>query len=790
MSLKREDGERLLRRYEAPAYPNLFFVGSCDRRITFYSQQVRALELVHALHLAQRFRPNDRIAVIGGGAAGLTAALALRTLERRVEVFEEAEELLHRQAGSPRMLDPRIYEWPRAGALDVSADLPILTWSRGTADATRATLLEAFGRLEAIMATEQGALSLHTGVRIASAERIGASWRVTPEGGAPQAFTKVIVAAGFGNEQGVGSAAVQDYWSKTGPPQPTAANARCLISGVGDGGLTDMMAILVANFEHRAFTEHFLNLVSAEELAAAVERAETAAAAPGGDLQAEYDAHVAPVLVAWGVPQGLRRMLRADRRMVINAEAGTLLVQGEASKLNQVMAYALAMVASAQAEDRLVVAGGRLLGAQPSGNQTLVDGPTLPDGGLAGAFDLVVVRHGPRRTAHLSWLEGKYEAFLAHRKALAVDDEGSIRPPRLLDDTYDFFHSALDRLYAAPEKLERAHAREQRERLIILQVDQATRAIVERGALRLEEAISGSITGLEVHLIGGPAEFGDFAPQLGRALRCASQRVNVTCAGPDLQAWRSFAPWAAQRASPLPTPFSPVVAPAPGALADLLDRVLLKQLDKALEPLWATDSCQELGPVHPTVRAAIQPVWDSWLQALREDAGLRQDVLRLLWKVEDDNPAWDGDVGCVPRLAAALVLMLASSLAIEGLAPKATGRPANLEFAHGLALGSGCRTKAGKNVDNCDDPNEWDADILMLSAATELEFQTAGYLDAAGGDPLRSLTSASRVAPALVKNNKRWRDRLAGPLAEWVSAVQAEWSEFRTRQNEGVARLQ
>lgn len=92
-------------------------------------------------------------------------------------------------------------------------------------------------------------------------------------------------------------------------------------------------------------------------------------------------------------------------------------------------------------------------------------------------------------------------------------------------------------------------------------------------------------------------------------------------------------------------------------------------------------------------------------------------------------------------------------------------------------------------MDNCDDPNEWDADILMLSSATELSFQTAGYLDAAGGDPLRSLAGASRVAPALVKNDRRWRDQLSGPVTEWVAAVQAEWAEFRARQDEGVTGL-
>jgi hypothetical protein len=62
---------------QAPDQPNLFVIGAYDSRITFYSQQVRALELVHALQHQGRLRGGMRIAVVGGGAAGTTAAAAV-----------------------------------------------------------------------------------------------------------------------------------------------------------------------------------------------------------------------------------------------------------------------------------------------------------------------------------------------------------------------------------------------------------------------------------------------------------------------------------------------------------------------------------------------------------------------------------------------------------------------------------------------------------------------------------------------------------------------------------------
>lgn len=126
--------------------PNLFVIGCYDRRITFYSQQVRALSLAHALKDLGYLNANPRIAVIGGGAAGVSAAAAVALVSNsNVILFETAGELLSLQSTTARRrLDPHIYDWPAHDATDPIADLPILDWESGTCVSVRDDVLLSF----------------------------------------------------------------------------------------------------------------------------------------------------------------------------------------------------------------------------------------------------------------------------------------------------------------------------------------------------------------------------------------------------------------------------------------------------------------------------------------------------------------------------------------------------------------------------------------------------------------------------------------------------------------------
>jgi NADH dehydrogenase FAD-containing subunit len=114
----------------APGTQSVYFLGCFESRVTVYAQQVRALNLAAALVSEGKIRPKGKIAVIGGGAAGMTAAAALVSLcpdLQKVMVFEKKPDLLHMQLlCHDRYLHPHVYDWPRTGSQEPRAGLPIL----------------------------------------------------------------------------------------------------------------------------------------------------------------------------------------------------------------------------------------------------------------------------------------------------------------------------------------------------------------------------------------------------------------------------------------------------------------------------------------------------------------------------------------------------------------------------------------------------------------------------------------------------------------------------------------
>lgn len=122
----------------------LYFVGPFEGRITFYSQQVRALRLADALNRSGQLTPQQRVAVVGAGAAGVTIALAIALIGNDVTLYDPADKVLQLQSASPRLLHPHIYEWPRLGSLNDHAGLPFLDWSADSGNRVCAELQASF----------------------------------------------------------------------------------------------------------------------------------------------------------------------------------------------------------------------------------------------------------------------------------------------------------------------------------------------------------------------------------------------------------------------------------------------------------------------------------------------------------------------------------------------------------------------------------------------------------------------------------------------------------------------
>ena len=86
--------EDVVQHMEVPGDSGLYVLGCFERRVTLLSQQVRALNLVYALCETGRLQEGSNLLVVGGGAAGMTVAVAAARRGCQVTLLEKAPVLL------------------------------------------------------------------------------------------------------------------------------------------------------------------------------------------------------------------------------------------------------------------------------------------------------------------------------------------------------------------------------------------------------------------------------------------------------------------------------------------------------------------------------------------------------------------------------------------------------------------------------------------------------------------------------------------------------------------------
>jgi NADPH-dependent 2,4-dienoyl-CoA reductase/sulfur reductase-like enzyme len=175
---------------------------------------VRALNLVAALVKEKIIRQGREVVVVGGGAAGLTAAAGAATHGARVTLLEELYGVMEPQRNNrQRWIHPHIYDWPAPGSKDEEADLPLLGCSAGYAEQVVNQIERHWDHLLLHYSID---VKLRVkGVKITqSGSSTNIKWEVpTPE--KPQIETRqnaiMILAVGFGLEP---KTQYQDsYWS-------------------------------------------------------------------------------------------------------------------------------------------------------------------------------------------------------------------------------------------------------------------------------------------------------------------------------------------------------------------------------------------------------------------------------------------------------------------------------------------------------------------------------------------------------------------------------------------------
>jgi len=170
---------------------------------------------------------------------------------------------LQRQ-NTKRYLHPHLFDWPASDSINARAELPLLDWR---ADRSNAVATEIVAGFEEVVATT-GNVDLRLGVSIEDVEEIPSADEtrriqiLAAEGEINEIVDVAIVAIGFGlerrNRLGIDT---PPYWEDDGLEQTLGASPgrpqRILVSGAGDGALTDLLRATIRDFRH----EHILTLL-------------------------------------------------------------------------------------------------------------------------------------------------------------------------------------------------------------------------------------------------------------------------------------------------------------------------------------------------------------------------------------------------------------------------------------------------------------------------------------------------------------------------------------------------
>jgi hypothetical protein len=232
----------------------LFCIGPNVGRINFLSQQIRALNLVWALHTQGHIAPNHKVAVIGGGIAGITAAVALRAYDCTVRVFDQGARPMHRQSDTKhRHIFPNLNWWPQSEReLAITTALPFLDWHIDQCDRVIDVLDSEWTRL----AEESGDDLRFHGVKTinrAEADEFneGRLTLKSVQNEEWKGFDTVLVATGFGEERKHLDIAAQSYWSVdelSRHRDGREPKVPIIVSGFGDGGQIDALRVAYARF--------------------------------------------------------------------------------------------------------------------------------------------------------------------------------------------------------------------------------------------------------------------------------------------------------------------------------------------------------------------------------------------------------------------------------------------------------------------------------------------------------------------------------------------------------------
>ena len=791
---------------EVPGWPGVYVIGSYDSRITFYSQQVRAFHLANALVKANMLEANSRIAVIGAGAAGLSIAAGLSLLGKDflIEVFERDQHPLHLQRGCTRRnLHPHIYEWPRQGGTETAAGLPLLDWEAGTADSVAEAVIQQFSTIKAYRGQ---ALTLKASCEVTELTKIGSkAYLLIHRNSAGKTesgtYNAVFLAIGFGAERSLADLAVQSYWSDRGTPDaPRYADSitRVLITGNGDGGLIDLCAAAIGDFNHTGLIRQVSGWPGMDELIEELLRIDHDAQREGKeyDFVAAYDKLIGPKLREYGLVSDIAKKLRSRMDVTFNTERALMLEQPTAT-LNRLLVYLLFAAAKEAGVPIKHVAGPLSMDAARPGIYKV--------GAKELEIDELFVRHGAAKREAFAPFDAIRLAYESgHQQWLKVDPHRGV-PPRLSDECHRELERAMisSQIPVLRSRLDAAVA------LQPIRVrfgrDPVTKATIWSGSfdpVQLLQWWGDAGKTLTLECAGHPQEIGVLACAVARFIVHARQ-VRVETDGTTWSDWLRDLTQKSQHASAIQRPVTVSVVAvrmdvekidAIGVARELhegMDRLTLDQANEHLQAYLVNGNEPSNWInwiIEPRLRSAMAQRWQGWYERLSADPGVLARMLRLTsCTLEDDG----GDLADrqvlvgplrLPNITRTFTLALAAAEVWPTAAPRA-GAPGNFDHYDDVTEiatihACGADLIGRRKITQAASTYQWQTTYVLLSELTApVAFEDAGELsltEVAGG--VLRLDAPPPSAQVIVGADARFQKALEGgsvALVAHLAAVRA-----------------
>lgn len=377
-------------------WSGVYVIGSFDHRITFYAQQSRALTLIRALFETRGLKAGQHVAVVGGGASGVTAAVAAASKGCEVTLYEAGDAILHLQASCEhRYIHPHLYDWPQEGSDNDDAGLPLVNWHASTAKG----VVEQIRKGVETFVTGNSRLRVRTGSKISrlyqrskdiDARRVRV---VGNEGDIDDDFHVVIVAVGFGSDaKSVSNIVTPSYWHTDGLEGTGGSRADILVSGAGDGGLIDVARACIQNFDHaRLLTEVMAIAAEADIVGTLLEIEQQALDAKqhGSPAVKIYKLYADRLTIPEPLLERLKIQKRSDTHVVFNFHEPEVF-KVETALINRLLVFLL--IKAGLVKRKLAVMAPAEV--HPSGRVRVKwDGEEDSTG--ESDFQRVILRHGP-----------------------------------------------------------------------------------------------------------------------------------------------------------------------------------------------------------------------------------------------------------------------------------------------------------------------------------------------------------------------------------------------------------